>query len=97
MEFLSEVQEVVEDTAWMALKYLDNEEYLTLYIVGQFSYDLYTLGLLELGEKYKAFFCNFVNIKSIGEKICVLFTKLGKNMHFPQHDILPYSQKNIHP
>ena len=35
MEFLSEVQEAVEDTAWMALKYLDNEEYLTLYIVGQ--------------------------------------------------------------
>ena len=24
---------------------------------------------------------NFVNFKSIGEKICILFTNWGKNMH----------------
>ena len=29
------------------------------------------------------FFCNFVNFKSIGKKICILLTNLGKNMHFP--------------
>ena len=29
------------------------------------------------------FFCNFFNFKSIGEKICILFTNWGKNMHFP--------------
>ena len=44
---------------------------------------------------FKFFICNFVNIKSIGWKICILFTNWGK-MHifipfqtffFPQHDI----------
>ena len=28
-------------------------------------------------------FCNFVYFKSIREKICILFTNWGKNMHFP--------------
>ena len=30
------------------------------------------------GEKFSAFFCNFVYFKSIGEKICILFTNWGK-------------------
>ena len=39
-------------------------------------------GVRAAGEKFSAFFCNFV-VKSIGEKICILFTNWGKNMHFP--------------
>ena len=34
-------------------------------------------------KNLKPFFCNFVNFKSIGEKICILLTSWGKNMHFP--------------
>ena len=29
------------------------------------------------------FCCSFVNFKSVGEKICILFTNWGKNMYFP--------------
>ena len=32
-------------------------------------------------KNLKPFYCNFVNFKSIGEKIRILFTNLGKNMH----------------
>ena len=58
------------------------------------------------GEKFKAFFYNFLNFKSTGEKLCILFTNFGKNMHFPpfflppfnhffpQHDIWPYFGEN---
>ena len=64
------------------------------------------------GENFQSFFCNFVNLKSIGEKICILYTNLGGkyafppifsspfNHFFPQHDIWPggggVKQKNIH-
>ena len=34
------------------------------------------------GEKVEAFFCNFENFKSIGEKICILFTNKVKIMYF---------------
>ena len=34
-------------------------------------------------KNVQPFFCNFVNFKSIGEKICILFTKWGKNIHCP--------------
>ena len=43
----------------------------------------YNEGVREAGEKFSAFFCNFVYFKSIGEKIFILFTNWGKNMHFP--------------
>ena len=34
-------------------------------------------------KNFQPFFCNFYILKSIGEKICILFTNFGKNMHFP--------------
>ena len=72
----------------------------------------YNEGVCAAGDQFSTFFCNFVYFKSIGEKICLLFTNWGKNMHFPpffyplsimyfpQPVIQPYfcpKQKNIHP
>ena len=37
----------------------------------------------ELGELFRLCLCYFVNLLSIGEKICILFTNWGKNRHFP--------------
>ena len=46
---------------------------------------IYNEGAGAAGEKcsVQPFSCNFVYFKSIGEKISILFTNWGKNMHFP--------------
>ena len=63
-------------------------------------------GVRAAGEN--SFWGNFVQFKSIGEKICILFTKWEKNMHFHPF-VIPFQsffsptwgrgvkQKNIHP
>ena len=45
--------------------------------------ETYYEGVRAAGEKYSAFFCNFVNFKSIEENICLLFTNWEKNIRFP--------------
>ena len=40
---------------------------------------------------FQPFFCNFVYFKSIGEKIWMLFTNWGKNMHFPPLFLSPFN------
>ena len=49
-------------------------------------------GVRAAGEKFVSLFCgNFVFFKSIGEKICILFTKWGKNWHFPPFFSSPFN------
>ena len=37
------------------------------------------------------FFCNFVYFKSIGEKICIIFTNWRKNIHFLPFFLSPFN------
>ena len=41
-------------------------------------------------KSLEPFFCNFVYFKSIGDKICILFTNGGRNMHPPPLFFIPF-------
>ena len=51
---------------------------LDLYFFPKWNFNIMT-GCAPEGKNFQPFLCNFVNFKSIGEKICIMFTY----MHFP--------------
>ena len=53
--------------------------------------------LLYWGDarRMRKIFSLFLNIKSVGEKICSLFTNWGKNMHFPFNHSIIFIPKHV--